>query len=372
MPLSKIQLTQMQAQGLRWVDTETMGLHRKGGAGPTDHKALNFSQQISMIPIFNQQASQSPFYAMPQANSEQVLIFEQDKLIDKVDTPKEPKFYALETKDGIPYKKIATLHSNNVLATTVLQTCVRYRNRNTSCQFCAIEESLKNQQTIAHKKPEQLAEVARAAVELDGIKQIIMTTGTPKTDDRGAEILEQSARAIRAVVDVPIQAQCEPPAEDFWFDRLHKAGVDALGMHMEAVTDRVRKKIMPGKAMVPISRYMSAYKQAVNIFGIGNVSTYILAGLGDTEEEIITMSERLIDLGVYPFVVPFVPVAGTPLENYPTVNTSMLDRIFSRLGPRIVARGIKSETLKAGCAKCGACSSLKSYETIDGKEHAHA
>jgi radical SAM protein (TIGR04043 family) len=102
---------------------------------------------------------------------------------------------------------------------------------------------------------------------LDGVTQMIMTTGTPKTLDRGAAVLVESARAVRAAVDIPIQAQCEPPDDDVWFQRLKEAGVDALGMHLEAVSERVRKNIMPGKATVPLSRYMSAFKAAVAVFG---------------------------------------------------------------------------------------------------------
>lgn len=362
MALSSQQLTQIQTQGLRWVDENNLGLARTGGAGPTDHKAFDFVSQTSMIPVFNEQVRRSPFSAKADANHEQVLIFEHEKLIAKAAMPGRPKFYELTTSDGIPYWQIATLHSKDVLATTVLQECVRYRNRDTSCQFCAIEESLKNGKTIAHKTPEQLAEVARAAVELDGVTQMIVTTGTPKTLDRGASVLVESARAVRAAVDIPIQAQCEPPDDDIWFQRLKEAGVDALGMHLEAVSDHVRKNIMPGKATVPLSRYMSAFKAAVAVFGRGNVSTYILAGLGDTEDEIIAMSKQLIELGVYPFVVPFVPVAGTPLEHHPMPSAEMLDRLFRELGPALVRAGIQSDSLKAGCAKCGACSSLKSYE----------
>ncbi|RYY75423.1 MAG: MSMEG_0568 family radical SAM protein [Gammaproteobacteria bacterium] len=362
MALSNQQLTQIQTQGIRWIEPGSLGLTRTGGAGPTDHKALSFDSQTSMIPVFNEQIQRSPFSAKQDANNEQVLIFEHEKLIARASMPGRPKFYELTTNDGIPYWKIATLHSKDVLATTVLQTCVRYRNRDTSCQFCAIEESLNAGKTIPHKTPELLAEVARAAVELDGVKQMIMTTGTPKTLDRGAAVLVESARAVRAVVDIPIQAQCEPPDDDIWFQRLKDAGVDALGMHLEAVSDRVRKSIMPGKATVPISRYISAFKAAVEVFGKGNVSTYILAGLGDTEDEIIAMSLELVELGVYPFVVPFVPVASTPLEHHPMPKADMLDRIFSQLGPALYNAGITSESLKAGCAKCGACSSLKSYE----------
>jgi radical SAM protein (TIGR04043 family) len=361
--LSGAQLSQLQTRGLRWLNGDKLGLARSGGAGPTDHKALSFEGETAMIPLFNSQVSDSPYSAQLDESSDQVLIFDQGTLIAKAVAPGTPRFYALSTADGVPYSQIATLHSKDVLATTVLQTCVRYRNRDTSCQFCAIEESLVTGKTIAHKTPAQLAEVAKAAVELDGVTQMIMTTGTPKTSDRGAAVLVESILAVKASVNIPIQAQCEPPADDVWLYRLKEAGTDALGMHLEAVSDRVRQRIMPGKASVPLSRYMSAFKTAVNIFGRGNVSTYILAGLGDTEDEIIDMGLRLINMGVYPFVVPFVPVAGTPLQNYPIPDGAMLDRIFLQLGPALSASGIQSANTKAGCAKCGACSSLKKYES---------
>ena len=362
MPISNQQLTQIQTQGIRWVEPGSLGLTRTGGAGPTDHKALSFEGQTCMVPVYNEQVQRSPFTAKVDATSQHILVYEHDTLIGKAASPGRPQFYDLTTAEGTPYWQIATLHSKDVLATTVLQTCVRYRNRDTSCQFCAIEESLKAGKTIAHKTPDMLAEVASAAVALDGVKQMIMTTGTPKTGDRGAAVLVDSARAVRAAVDIPIQAQCEPPDSDVWFGRLKDAGVDALGMHLEAVSERVRKHIMPGKATVPISRYKSAFKAAVDVFGRGNVSTYILAGLGDTEEEILTMSLELVALGVYPFVVPFVPVAGTPLAQHPMPSAAMLDRIFRQLGPALSQAKMTSDSLSAGCAKCGACSSLKSYE----------
>ncbi|GAA4082372.1 MSMEG_0568 family radical SAM protein [Zhongshania borealis] len=364
--LSGAQLSQLQSRGMHWLNSDALGLARNGGAGPTDHKALSFDGDTTMIPIAKHQDSgqqrSSPFSAKLDQHSGEVMIFDQGNLIAKATAPGTPRFYALSTAEGVPYSKIATLHSKDVLATTVMQTCVRYRNRDTSCQFCAIEESLAAGKTIAHKSPAQLAEVAKAAVELDGISQMIMTTGTPQSNDRGAAVLVASVIAVKAAVGIPIQVQCEPPADDIWLHRLKAAGADALGMHLEAVSDRVRKAIMPGKASVPLSRYMSAFKTAVALFGRGNVSTYILAGLGDTEDEILAMGLKLIDMGVYPFVVPFVPVAGTPLQNHPTPDGAMLDRIFSVLGPALAASGMTSSQLKAGCAKCGACSSLKQYE----------
>ena len=73
-----------------------------------------------------------------------------------------PKFYDLQTDEGVAYDKIAKLHGKNVLATTVVQTCVRY-DESERCRFCAIEASLDAGTTIAVKTPAMLAEVAEAA-----------------------------------------------------------------------------------------------------------------------------------------------------------------------------------------------------------------
>src|SRR6202007_550518 len=124
--------------------------------------------------------------------------------IANISFPKAPRFYALQTMEGVPYSHIATLHSADVLATTVLQTCIRYESRRKTCKFCAIGQSLAAGRTIAHKAPEQLAEVARAAVLLDGVKHMVLTTGTPNGTDRGARVLCESAAGIRAAVDIPI------------------------------------------------------------------------------------------------------------------------------------------------------------------------
>jgi biotin synthase-related radical SAM superfamily protein len=93
------------------------------------------------------------------------------------------------------------------------------------------------------------------------------------------------------------------------------------------------------------------------------VSTYILAGLGDSAAAILTACERLVALGVYPFVVPFVPVAGTPLANAPPPTPEFMREVLPPLGRMLRAAGLRAADVKAGCAKCGACSALASYET---------
>jgi radical SAM protein (TIGR04043 family) len=352
---------------MRWLDPAGPGLSRHGGAGPSDHKAVTLGNETVMVPIFTHSSQTSPFSARVDASGHSAELYRGETRVAEIGFPRTPKFYALTTADGTPYWKIATLHARDVLATTVLQTCTRYGNRATSCQFCAIGQSLAKRATIAEKTPAMLAEVAKAARELDGVTHVVLTTGTPATPDRGASVLAACARAIRDATGLAVQAQCEPPDDFGWFERLAAAGVQSLGMHLEAVTERVRRRIMPGKAEVPISAYLEAFAAAVAVFGRGQVSTYILAGLGDSEEEILDFCARLIALGVYPFVVPFVPIAGTPLEHHPAPRPEFMRGLLGSLAAMLARADMKSSEIKAGCGRCGACSTLR---TREGTNHA--
>ncbi|AUT74438.1 MSMEG_0568 family radical SAM protein [Paraburkholderia hospita] len=354
--------TELQSAGLRLVDPNAGAASRRGGAGPSDHKAVTVDGVTIMVPVHTSSAWHSPFVAGAPDEAGASALMRGTIPIASISFPKAPRFTQLQTLDGVPYSHIATLHGTDVLATTVLQTCIRYESRKKTCKFCAIGQSLAAGRTIARKTPEQLAEVARAAVLLDGVKHMVLTTGTPPTTDRGAQILCESAFAIKAAVDLPIQAQCEPPDNDAWFERMKASGIDTLGMHLEVVTPEVRARVMPGKASVPISRYMEAFRAAVAVFGKGQVSTYILAGLGDTADAILSISRELIEIGVYPFVVPFVPISGTPLEDHPAPSPEFMKSILAPLGAMLRDAQMRSADIKAGCGKCGACSSLASYE----------
>lgn len=354
--------TELQTYGLRLEDPSVGAPSRRGGAGPSDHKAVVVDGQTVMIPVHTHTAWDSPFIASkPDANGKSELR-KNGIPIAVIDFPRQPKFYGLTTADGIPYEQIATMHSSDVLATTVLQTCIRYQSRNKTCKFCSIGQSLAAGRTIERKTPQQLAEVAKAAVELDGVKHMVMTTGTPATPDRGAAIMVESVLAVKAAVDLPIQVQIEPPDRFEWFEELKRSGADTLGMHLEVITDCVRQAIMPGKATVPVSYYMQAFDAAVKVFGRGQVSTYIIAGLGDSQSGIVDMCRDLIQRGVYPFVVPFVPIGGTPLESHPVPSSEFMLEVLKPVGQMLRDADLLSSDMKAGCGKCGACSTLKEFE----------
>jgi len=359
-------LADLQALGVQIADEPPSSRVRRGGAGPSDHLSLTLASGTVMVPVLSSAARSSPYRLriLPSEGTEGTAVIERDaREVAVAALPRTPKFYALTTADGVPYPKVALLHAGNVLASTVLQTCTRYTDAATACRFCAIGDSLRGGRTVGRKTPAQLAEVAEAAARLDGIEQVVLTTGTPASADRGAAHLAACAAAIKqAVPGLPIQVQCEPPEDFGWFARLHEAGADSIGLHLEAVEPEVRARVMPGKAEVPVSYYLEAFAAAVAVFGRGRVSTYLIAGLGDARESLVEMARRLVRMGVYPFVVPFVPLRGTPMEAHPPPESEWMQAIYRDVGRLLRENGMRSDDTMAGCAKCGACSALSSFE----------
>ncbi len=350
-------LVDIQNKGLR-----TNGLiegGRRGGAGPSDDRAFILGDRTVMVPTFNGPAASSP-YSLVRTEKGLTLQYNGKKLM-YVDPVARPKFYDRTTKDGIPYNKIAVLHSSDVLASTVIQSCIRWAPSQ-RCKFCAIGHSLEAGTTVAMKTPEQLAEVVQAAEELDGIKQVTLTTGTPNETDRGALYLAECVKAIRKVSRLPVQVQCEPPDDEALYQVLKDAGATTIGLHVESFDEEVRRRMMPSKSEITLETYFRAFEKAVSVFGRNQVSTYVILGMGERIENILEGCRRAAQLGVYPFVVPLRPLQGTLLEDALPPTSEYMEEAYRNVAAILAEEGLSSEANQAGCAKCGACSALSSFE----------
>lgn len=327
-------------------------VQRRAGAGPSDDGHVVLGGAGAALPM----SSSSPYSV-----TDGRLLYDGTDLGVEVEPVVRPRFYDLVTDDGVPYEKLARLHGKDVLATTVVQTCIRYDEAE-RCRFCAIEASLANGSTTAVKTPAQLAQVAEAAVRLDGVTQMVMTSGTSAGKDRGARHLARCVRAVRAAVpDLPVQVQCEPPGDLATITELHEAGATAIGIHVESMDDAVRARWMPGKATVPLAAYRQAWAEAVRVFGRNRVSTYLLVGLGEDPDELVAHAAELVEMGVYPFVVPFRPLAGTlavDVDGATGPDPAVVTDVTARIAVHLRRAGMTGAAQGAGCAACGACSAL--------------
>ena len=354
-------LLELQSLGAR-LDVPLEDRGRCGGAGPSDDKAFLLDGVPSMVPTLGDFAQDSP-YSVVKTDDGKYSVKNNGRTVMPVEFVSTPKFYDLKTKDGIAYKEIAVLHGVDVLATTVSQRCIRWRREGERCHFCAIENSLESGSTISLKTPDQLAEVAEAAVRLDGVKHMIMTIGTMNYSDMGIHYLVKCTSAIKKEVpNLSIQVQFEPPENLGDMKNLHEVGVDAVGIHLESFSQEIRERVTPGKAQISIGRYFEAFKYAVDIFGRNQVSTYIIVGFGDTEESIVEGCRQIAELGVYPFVVPLRPIMGTPMENVRAPDPKLMERIYLQVAKNNREFELSYMKSKAGCARCGACSGIAAFE----------
>lgn len=355
-------LVDLQNRGVR-VGTDLsdseVGVGRTGGAGPSDDLVVRMGGRAVTLPVVNLPAEQSPYSLIGGPGG--YVVYDGNEPVVSAEGVRRPKFYELKTKEGIPYSKIALLHGEDCLASTVFQSCIHWE-RGQRCKFCAIARSLELGNTILKKTPEQLAEVVKAAEVLDGIRHITLTTGTPNDVDRGALYLAECVRGIRRVSRLPIQVQCEPPRDHRLYEVLKEAGADAIGLHVESFDEEVRRRMTPGKARTPLEFYFEAFERAVAEFGRGQVSTYVIVGLGETIDSIVAGCARAARLGVYPFVVPLRPLRGSLLEWATPPSTEVMVEVYRRVARILREEGLLSADSKAGCVRCGACSVLPSFE----------
>jgi len=349
-------IAELQGHGLR---VEVPLESRQGGAGPADAGMLWIDGFAATVPTSAEYVRASPYVL--RAEDDGWGVYRDGERLASAEPFRRPRYYDLSTAAGVPYWHIALLHLDS-LASTVIQTCAYWGNSD-QCAFCGIGVTLANGRTIARKTPEMLAEVAVAAKELDGAVDATLTTGTTATPDKGALYVARCGQAVREAAGLPVEVQFEPPRELAVIDRVRDMGIQSAGIHVESFDPQVLARVAPAKARTGIDGYFRAWERAVAAFGEGQVSTYVILGMGEDPELTVAGCRRAIDIGVYPFVVPLRPTMGSLMEHMPAPSPEYCETIYRRVVPYLTARGLGARGVAAGCARCQACSAMSLLET---------
>ncbi len=330
---------------------------RKVGAGPAGGKHLILNgKSVVNAPLWPPFARRSNLVLRKEGK--RWFVFEGERKVAEVRPVSVPRFYGRVTSSGIPMWKVALLHGKDCVATTLLQKCVR-QEAGLGCKFCGVELSLKSGLTVARKRVKDLVEVVGAALEEGVCNHVTITTGTTASPDRGGQLLAEAARGLKSCYDVPVHVQLEPPRRRGVFGKLAEAGVDTVGVHIETFDEEVRRIVCPGKAEVSQEEYFRAWREAVDAFEEEQVSTYVIAGLGETDGSLLWGFEEAACLGVTPFLVPLIPIVGTELENASPPPPDRMVRLYRALRSILTSYGVDPLKSKAGCVRCSSCSALR-------------
>lgn len=348
---------ELQSYGLRIPDTRDI---RSGGAGPTGGIHLKILPDgEANIPVVGGSFGSSPYY-LDQINGE-YWVFRDSVALAQVELMGAAKFYDHKTSAGISMQKMGLLHCPTTFATTLLQTCDFWEDER-KCKFCGIELTLKDRSTVGFKNAKSLVETILIAKELDGISNVVFTSGVARDEEKALKKYAEICSEVKRATGLPIQLQIIPPEDLSWLQRLKDSGVDALGIHIETFDPEVFEKITPGKAKIGFDKYVQTWKEAVKVFGRWQVSTYVLVGMGERLETVLEGTALCAEIGVYPFIVPFRPVAGTPMENVKPPESQAMNYIYTEAAKILSKYDGRSKSSKAGCVSCGECSALPDFE----------
>jgi len=347
---------------------------RKGGAGPAGGRYFRFSNgSIANIPMYIDTHPNSSFIIEDIDGNNNVTLKVKDGsriLPVPLQIIPVPDFYTLKNSEEIPYQKIALLHGDRTLATTINQRC-RYWRGDQQCKFCALEFSLNNGATIERKSGDQMVETIQAAREenKDFAEHLTLTIGTTENSDKGmSEYLEVIKDIRKSYPNIPIHIQIEPMKDISWYSKIHDAGANTIGIHLEILDPEKRKEICPGKNFIPYTTYIEHWKKAIEVFGKNQVSSFILTGFDRPDEEIEFRKklEEIVKIGVLPLITPVRYLTGVEYKIPETSSQYFYDLIIyaAKLCEKY---GLDPSKNQAGCIRCGGCSPIiDAYKMISG------
>ncbi|UCG45150.1 MAG: radical SAM protein [Candidatus Bathyarchaeota archaeon] len=205
--------------------------------------------------------------------------------------------------------------------TTVYLLTYRPEKCAANCGFCPQARSSEGRADMLSRVTwpifltEQVVSSISSAVKTGSTRRVcIQTLNYPACIDDALSIIKK----IRSLVDVPISISCQP-LDQQQMERLCEAGVNRVSIPLDAATKEIFNRVKGRLAGGPYTwnTQRKALKTAVQVLGRGRVSTHLIAGLGEREQEIVQMIQWCVDLGVYPGLFSFTPIPGTALGNHP-------------------------------------------------------
>ncbi len=332
---------------------------RKGGAGPLGGRYFLFENRT----LVNAALWNDPQKSNLVLRENRDGYFEVYDVRNKIEHSKlkliqNPRYYNSDymTSDGIPMKKIALVHGLDCLSSTIYQKCV-YWACGEACKFCGIELSLESDATIEEKNAQQMSEVIAVAKKEGRCNHMTLTSGTDENIDKGAKRYIELLKGIkRNYPNLPLHVQIEPLEDLSYITELKEAGADTIGIHLEVLNQKIRDKITPGKSRISYESYEKNWKHALEIFGENQVSSYLLTGFGESPDDFVLDTEKIISLGVIPFITPVRSIPG--IKDLPKTNHNTMVEIYKKAAKIMKEYGVNPLKSKAGCVRCSGCSAI--------------
>lgn len=259
------------------------------------------------------------------------------------------KFFPRLPRTGTVVDSLAKYHSPDCITLWPSTSCC-YDKPGLKCKFCSLLA-----ESGAPVPAEELAAGLEKLYEKVPHSHALNFSGaTYKNSDFMADYWIGLTRLLRRFYTGSISIEFAPPADLGRLDAMKDAGVTNVIMNLEIADPRLRAEICPGKGRIPYEHYYAAYRRGVELFGRGQVSSVLIAGL-QPYGDIVRECEKMTEIGVFPTIMPFRPFDDSDLAGQPMCDPDEYIRISELLGGMLRAHGLAPQAMQ-GCTKCGGCS----------------
>lgn len=161
------------------------------------------------------------------------------------------------------------------------------------------------------------------------------------TNRRAREDAGVIARRITEKIDLPFSVLISPTiikAADLVEYR--ESGVDMIGVAIDAATEEIFNRYRGKEAGGPHQwqRYWETLGEAARIFGKGKVGVHFIVGLGESEEQMVKVMQKVHDLGSSTHLFSFFAEEGSALADLPQPPLDQYRRI--QLARYLIDEGI--------------------------------
>lgn len=182
----------------------------------------------------------------------------------------------------------------------------------------------------------QLGAAMREALDSGVLKRVCIQLVESPEGTRNALAVLKEVRSMSQSVPVSV---CMAPYSVARVQLFMDSGASQIGLPLDAVSDSVYRRVKHGS----IERAWAVLERCASMWP-GRISTHLIVGLGETEEDIVRAVERACSMGVRVALFAFTPVRGTSMERAEPPDIGSYRRI--QLATYILARGYGSGCIK--------------------------
>jgi len=271
-------------------------------------------------------------------------------------TPTEGCVSVFETATGTPVAHDLTVEKALVHCPRQLFLGL-YEHCGSGCLFCPLSY---RSDAVAYTIDEMMADISR--YEGEGLDAIGITTGVPSgmtSEDVGrslaAVVREISSRTHHSI---PIGVSSKHPSA-LVLRMLRDAGAVEARLNIEMFNRDLARRVMPNKHLDDILRSID---DACRMFGRGKVSSNMLVGLGETDDDLLSGIAELARLGAIATLYPFDPLPRRWQERLVTAagrhvgipSAERLVRLAVEHSRILRNHGLNAKTLVTMCPGCAA------------------